>query len=67
MKQLQPVLTPFNRLPHFSNCKEKIVVNSLNKEELQMAEHRLEKKLMNLSGWRVVNLNCDEFVELSLN
>jgi hypothetical protein len=67
MEQFQPILPPFNRLPHFSNLKEKIAVNSLTSEEMGMASFRLEKKLMNASGWRVINLNSEMFAELSLN
>lgn len=41
MERLKPVLNPFNRLPHFSNAKEKIAVNSLTEDELKMAEYQI--------------------------
>ena len=67
MQKLQTIIAPFNRLPHFSNIKEKIAINALSQKEINLQSYKLQKKILNLIGWRVININTAEFLQFSIN
>jgi predicted SpoU family rRNA methylase len=54
-------------MPHFSNKDKNLAINGYPSSEISSIAVLLEKKLLNDVGWKVINLEMPNFLDLSLS
>jgi hypothetical protein len=67
MESLVPIIPYFSRMPHFSNKDKNLAINGYPSSEISSIAVLLEKKLLNDVGWKVINLEMPNFLDLSLS